>query len=104
MNPYGIVTVPGSSGALMRGNTLVSNFNNEENLQGTGTTIVQISPTGALSVFAKIKPSRLPGPCPGGVGLTTALAMLPRRDVIVGGLPIATARPPRTGGMSDGAR
>lgn len=87
VNPYGIVTVPRNSGALVRGDTLVSNFNNEENLQGTGTTIVQISPAGALSVFAKIGPSSLPGPCPGGVGLTTALAILPRGFVVVGSLP-----------------
>jgi hypothetical protein len=87
VNPYGIVTVPRNSGALVRGDTLVSNFNNAENLQGTGTTIVQISPAGALSVFAEIDPSSLPGPCPGGVGLTTALAILPNGFVVVGSLP-----------------
>jgi hypothetical protein len=92
VNPYGIVTVSSSSGALVRGNTLVSNFNNEENLQGTGTTIVQITPTGALSVFAKIKPSALPGPCPGGVGLTTALAILPGGFVVVGSLPTSNGQ------------
>jgi len=92
VNPYGIVTVPDSSGALVRGNTLVSNFNNEENLQGTGTTIVQISPAGALSVFAKINPSKLPGPCPGGVGLTTALAILPGGYVVVGSLPTSNGQ------------
>ncbi len=92
VNPYGIVTVPYSAGALVRGNTLVSNFNNEENLQGTGTTIVQISPAGALSVFAKINPSKLPGPCPGGVGLTTALAILPGGYVVVGSLPTSNGQ------------
>ena len=92
VNPYGIVTVPYSTGALVRGNTLVSNFNNEENLQGTGTTIVQITPAGALSVFAKIKPSELPGPCPGGVGLTTALAILPGGYVVVGSLPTSNGQ------------
>src|SRR5271154_160085 len=44
VNPYGIVTVPRSVGALQRGDVLVSNFNNSANLQGTGTTIVQIPP------------------------------------------------------------
>ena len=78
LNPYGIVNVTLSIGALVRGDTLVSNFNDTENEQGTGTTIVQISPSGALSVFAQINPaSSLPGPCPGGIGLTTALAILP---------------------------
>ncbi len=84
VNPYGIVAVPRSEGALVRGDTLISNFNNEENLQGTGTTIVQVSPTGSLSLFAQIKASALPGPCPGGVGLTTALAILPGGFVVVG--------------------
>jgi hypothetical protein len=89
VNPYGIVNVPQSVGALVRGDTLVSNFNNEENLQGTGTTIVQMTPSGSLSLFAQIKASSLPGPCPGGVGLTTALAVLPDGFVVVGSLPTA---------------
>ncbi|HWX45498.1 MAG TPA: hypothetical protein VNY52_09275 [Solirubrobacteraceae bacterium] len=92
VNPYGIVTVPQSEGTLVRGDTLISNFNNEENLQGTGTTIVQISPTGSLSLFAKINPSKLPGPCPGGVGLTTALALLPGGFVVVGSLPTSNGQ------------
>jgi hypothetical protein len=46
VNPYGIVTVPSSVGSLQRGNLLISNFNNSANLQGTGTTIVQIPPGG----------------------------------------------------------
>ena len=54
VNPYGIVTVPASVGSLVRGDILISNFNNSENLQGTGTTIVQESPTGQLSLFAHI--------------------------------------------------
>jgi hypothetical protein len=92
VNPYGIVTVPQSEGALVRGDTLISNFNDEENLQGTGTTIVQISPAGSLSLFAKIDPSTLPGPCPGGVGLTTALALLPDGFVVVGSLPTSNGQ------------
>jgi hypothetical protein len=50
---------------------------------------VQITPTGALSLFAQIDPTKLPGACPGGVGLTTALAVLPRGYVVVGSLPTA---------------
>jgi len=88
-NPYGIVTVPTSVGSLTRGALLVSNFNNSENLQGTGTTIVQVTPAGTRSAFAQIDPATLPGPCPGGVGLTTALAVLPRGYVVVGSLPTA---------------
>ena len=91
-NPYGIVTVPRSIGSLVRGDILISNFNNAGippagNLQGTGTTIVQKAPTGSLSLFAQINPATLPGACPGGVGLTTALAILPRGYVVVGSLP-----------------
>jgi hypothetical protein len=89
VNPYGIVNVPRSVGSLVRGDILVSNFNNAENLQGTGTTIVQMTPTGSLSLFAQINPATLPGACPGGVGLTTALAVLPHGFVVVGSLPTA---------------
>jgi len=87
VNPYGVAVVPRSSGKLMLGHVLVSNFNNSHNLQGTGTTIVDIAPNGTLSVFAQINAANLPGPCPGGVGLTTALAVLRNGWVIVGSLP-----------------
>ncbi len=86
-NPYGIVNVSKSTGSLVAGDILISNFNNSENLQGTGTTIVQLTPSGHLSLFAQINPATLPGPCPGGVGLTTALAILPQGFVVVGSLP-----------------
>ncbi len=87
VNPYGVATVPFSEGALVRGQTLVSNFNDEENEQGTGSTIVEVSPSGHVAQFAQIKASALPGPCPGGVGLTTALAVIPGGFVVVGSLP-----------------
>jgi len=87
VNPYGVAIVKRSSGKLVRGHILVSNFNNGQNLQGTGTTIVDIAPDGALSVFAQIDATKLPGPCPGGVGLTTALSVLRHGWVIVGSLP-----------------
>src|SRR5260370_22570290 len=41
----------------------------------------------AVNVFAQINASTLPGKCPGGVGLTTALVVLQRGWVIVGSLP-----------------
>ena len=71
----------------MRGDILISNFNNAENLQGTGTTLVQMTPSGSLSLFAADQRQPLPGACPGGVGLTTALAILPGGFVVVGSLP-----------------
>ena len=87
INPYGTALVRMSQGSLVKGNVLISNFNNAKNQQGTGTTIVQVSPSGMLSVFAKIVASKLPGRCPGGVGLTTALEILPGGWVVVGSLP-----------------
>jgi len=87
INPYGLVRVPRTIGNLQEGHYLVSNFNASSNSQGTGTTIVDVSPGGALSLFAQIDPTKLPGPCPGGVGLTTALAVLRSGWVIVGSLP-----------------
>lgn len=87
VNPYGVAVVPVTTGNLAQGNVLVSNFNNSGNLQGTGTTIVEVSPSGALTLFAQIDPNSLPGRCPGGVGLTTALVALKSGFVIVGSLP-----------------
>jgi hypothetical protein len=87
VNPYGIARVPRSSGALVKGNILISNFNNSSNLQGTGTTLVQMAPDGTNTLFAQIDANHLPGPCPGGLGLTTALVVLRSGWVIVGSLP-----------------
>ncbi len=87
VNPYGIVVVPRSTGDLVQGDVLVSNFNNSANLQGTGTTIVEISPSGSVNLFAQLTPQNLHGSCPGGVGLTTALVVLRSGWVIVGSLP-----------------
>ena len=97
INPYGVAVVPRSMGNLVAGNILVSNFNAASNLQGTGTTVVQLTPRGTLTVFAQIDAAHLPGPCPGGVGLTTALVVLRTGWVIVGSLPT-------TNGMADTAK
>jgi hypothetical protein len=84
VNPYGVAFVPSGvpqGGQLHVGDILVSNFNNRRNLQGTGTTIVDIAPNGQQSVFFK-------GPStPGALGLTTALGVLKSGFVIVGSLP-----------------
>ncbi len=87
VNPYGVAVAPVTTGKLVQGNILVSNFNNSSNLQGTGTTIVEVTPDGNVKLFAQIDPSKLPGACPGGVGLTTALVALRSGWVIVGSLP-----------------
>ncbi|HUK67649.1 MAG TPA: hypothetical protein VLW50_02670 [Streptosporangiaceae bacterium] len=97
VNPYGVAVVQRSTGSLHRGDVLVSNFNNSKNRQGTGTTIVEATPRGKVTLFAKINAAGLPGSCPGGIGLTTALSVLSSGWVIVGSLPTtdgtsATAR------------
>jgi hypothetical protein len=96
VNPYGIVLVPSSVGKLQAGQMLVSNFNAKESAketgQGTGKTIVQVSSTGKVSPFATIDAKTLPGPCPGGVGLTTALNVLPGGYVVVGSLPTTNGK------------
>lgn len=89
LNPYGVAVIRHSLGKLHKGNVLVSNFNNSANQQGRGTTIVEVAPDGSVSLFAQINAANLPGACPGGVGLTTALSILDGRWVVVGSLPTA---------------
>jgi len=82
LNPYGVAFVPAgfpSGPNIAAGDVLVSNFNASSNLEGTGTTIVSISPTGKRSLFAT---SRL-------IGLSTALGVLSGGFVIVGNLPVS---------------
>ena len=91
VNPYGVAVVQHSEGKLVKNNVLVSNFNNSSNQQGTGSTIMSISPSGTATVFARISPIGLP--CPGGVGLTTALSILDNGWVVVGSLPTTAGNP-----------
>lgn len=92
LNPYGVALVSRGAGRLHAGDLLVSNFNDKANQQGTGTTIEQISPAGARSQFAALNAKALPGRCPGGVGLTTALTVLSSGDVVVGSLPTSNGK------------
>ena len=89
VNPYGIAVVPATTGSLVAGDILISNFNAASNIQGTGTTIVEMTPSGSQSLFAGIDPTMASG-CPGGIGLTTALVALNNGDVIVGSVPTTT--------------
>jgi hypothetical protein len=85
-NPYALVVAPVSAGAIQKNDVLVDNFNNNGNLQGTGSTIIDYRPaTGQMAPFAAI-PQNLPG-CPGGIGLSTAMTMLKSGWVIVGSAP-----------------
>jgi NHL repeat len=92
VNPYGLAVIGHSVGRLRKGNVLVSNFNNSGNEQGTGSTIVQITPSGHVGLFAQISSSGLPGLCPGGIGLTTALVVV-NGWVIVGSAPSSDGTP-----------
>ena len=87
-NPYAIVVAPVSAGVIQKDDVLITNFNNDGNLQGLGTTIVAFNPTTKkLTTFASL-PRNLAG-CPGGIGLTTAMTMLKSGWVIVGSAPSA---------------
>ncbi len=84
-NPYAVLVAPVSAGVVAKGDVLVDNFNASSNKQGTGRTIVAVSPAGKTVLFATV-PADLAG-CPGGIGLTTAMAMLSTGWVIVGSTP-----------------
>lgn len=82
-NPYGVAFVPqgvASGGKLHAGDILVSNFNNAGGEQGTGSTIVEIAPNGAQTLFFQ-------GPHGMNLGLTTALGVLKNGYVLVGNVP-----------------
>ncbi|WP_248295027.1 hypothetical protein [Paraburkholderia sp. UYCP14C] len=80
VNPYGMAFVPfgvPSWSTLKPGDIVVSNFNAQSNLQGTGTTIVKIVPNGNPVTFFQGS----------NLGLTTALAVLKNGFVLVGNVP-----------------
>jgi len=84
VNPYGVAFAPKTliaGGGLQPGDILVSNFNNSQNLQGTGTTILRVDNTGATSTF--FTSSRGQG------GLSAALGILTNGWVLIGNLPTA---------------
>ena len=93
VNPYGVADVTQSTGTLVAGGVLVSNVNDEANAQGTGTTIVEQLPDGTMTPFAQIVQASPTGPCPGCIGLTTALSVLPGGWVVVGSLPTTAGGP-----------
>ena len=52
LNPYGLAFVPNGfarGGTIAPGDVLVSNFNAKNNFQGTGTTIIKLTPNGAVA-------------------------------------------------------
>jgi DNA-binding beta-propeller fold protein YncE len=80
-NPYGVAFVPPgfpTGGPLNPGDILVSNFNAASNLQGTGTTIMDVPSASPVSIFFQ-------GTAP--LGLTTALNISREGFVLVGNFP-----------------
>lgn len=81
VNPYGVLIAPKTiqpGGGLQPGDVLVSNFNNNENLQGLGTTIVREDAFGNVSTFYTAS---------GRTGLTAAIGVLSNGVVLIGNLP-----------------
>ena len=84
VNPYGVAFVPRAiqaGGGLQAGDILVSNFNDSNNLQGLGTTILRVDAAGNTSTF-------FTSPRP-QTGLTAALGILSNGFVLIGNLPTA---------------
>jgi hypothetical protein len=83
VNPYGVAFVPQGfpkGGKTASGDVLVSNFNagTSPTTQGTGMTIVSVTPDGVQTTFFQGMPP---------LGLTTALNVLKKGFVIVGNVP-----------------
>ena len=94
VNPYGVAFVPQGfpkGGKTESGDILVSNFNAAPPAgQGTGTTIVSVTPDGAQTTFFQ-------GTAP--LGLTTALNVLRNGVVIVGNVPASSMGTPEQGSL-----
>ena len=94
VNPYGVSFVPKGfpkGGKTASGDVLVSNFNAASpNGQGTGTTIVSVTPGGTQTTFFQ-------GTAP--LGLTTALNVLENGVVIVGNVPTSSQGTPEQGSL-----
>ncbi len=96
VNPYGTAFVPLLSqdrdghnylqnSLLQPGDLLVSNFNNAQNLQGTGTTILRVDAHGVRSVFFQSTVQY--------AGLSAALGVLSDGTVLVGNLKTVDGTP-----------
>jgi hypothetical protein len=89
INPYGVAFVPSgfpNGGKLSPGDVLVSNFNDLNNCQGQGTTIIQYTPSNSNDSVASPNTATqfLASP---QLGLSTALGVLKGGFVIVGNVP-----------------
>jgi hypothetical protein len=103
LNPYGIAFVPAGfpeGGLLRAGDVIVANFNDANNAQGTGTTIVRVNANASPSLF--FHDAAAPG-------FSTALGVLRKGFVLVGNLPstdgsgVCTQSGNDEGGTDEGA-
>jgi hypothetical protein len=93
LNPYGVAFVPPNfptGGKVATGDILISNFNDHSNAQGTGTTIVKLTPNGAISPSGQA--TTFFTSSPPAIGLTTALGVLSGGFVLVGNLPNSNSK------------
>jgi hypothetical protein len=98
LNPYGVAFVPAGfpgGGIISAADVLVSNFNDLNNCQGQGTTIIKFTPNNVAapdSVAPGVAPGQMGNATaffqsPKLVGLSTALGVLRGGFVIVGNVP-----------------
>jgi hypothetical protein len=86
-NPYGVAFVPEGfpwGGKIKAGDVLVSNFNDNANIQGTGTTVVSFSPGSGAVAPPETANTFFSSPL---MGLSTALGVLRGGFVVVGNVP-----------------
>jgi hypothetical protein len=88
LNPYGVAFVPAgfpttTGSRLKPGDILVSNYNNNLNLQGTGSTIIDLRAGTQTVFFQDAQP----------IGFTTGLAVLKAGFVLVGTMPTLDGTP-----------
>jgi hypothetical protein len=89
LNPYGVAFVPSgfpNGGKISPGDVLVSNFNDVNNCQGQGTTIIQYTPSNSNDSVASPNTATQFFASPQR-GLSTALGVLKGGFVIVGNVP-----------------
>src|SRR5260370_25867176 len=83
LNPYGVAFVPPgfpTGGKIAPGDILVSNFNDSSNTQGTGTTIVKLTPNGVIAPAGQASTFFTSS----ALGFTTPLVVRNPRLVVLG--------------------
>ena len=87
LNPYAVIVAPAAAGKIAKGDVLVTNFNDVSNLQGTGVTIVDYSPTTKKTMLIADVPQHSAQWYPEALARSTAMTMLQSGWIIVGSTP-----------------